>query len=323
MGPPLRVHRDSLVEVQVAHRALLHDLDELVLRVLLVEEPGHRLHGARRHGEHACERHRRQDPATPEQQGPAERDDDCGTDERALCPAELDRDDGRHEHADDAPDRRECIQASGHRPRDRDIGDGEPDRKGRRRPEQDDGRREEHERAEERSDDGSRRDVVQPAHRDVEQRLGGEGNDGDESAARHDEPAEHVRVRVPVGDAAAEPVADRERREDEADHVGPHDRRGAEVRREQPGGADLGRGGAGSCREHQPLQPGRWTAHVLRMTTTARSSERSPPANSRASSATAAASARADSSCRAASSASRRSSPYSSPSRRASMTPSV
>ena len=51
--PPLRVHRDALVEVEVAHRALLHDLDELVLGVLLVEEAGHRLHDPDRHREHA------------------------------------------------------------------------------------------------------------------------------------------------------------------------------------------------------------------------------------------------------------------------------
>ena len=64
--------------------------------------------------------------------------------------------------------------------------------------------------------------------------------------------------------------------------------------------------------------------HVTRrMTTTATSSPSSPPAKLRQSSTTAAASSRGGRSRRSASSASSRSTPYSSPSRRASITPSV
>ena len=54
------------------------------------------------------------------------------------------------------------------------------------------------------------------------------------------EPAEQPRRRAAVGEAAAEPVAQRERREDEADDVGPHHGRRAVVGRQQARGADLG-----------------------------------------------------------------------------------
>ncbi|CAA9469192.1 MAG: hypothetical protein AVDCRST_MAG65-606, partial [uncultured Solirubrobacteraceae bacterium] len=45
---------------------------------------------------------------------------------------------------------------------------------------------------------------------------------------------------VAVGHPAAVPGADGEGDEHDADRVGPDDRRGAEVRREQPRGGDLG-----------------------------------------------------------------------------------
>jgi hypothetical protein len=44
---------------------------------------------------------------------------------------------------------------------------------------------------------------------------------------------------VAVGEAPAEPVADREGDEDDADRVRPDDRRGAEVRRQQARRGDL------------------------------------------------------------------------------------
>ena len=77
------------------------------------------------------------------------------------------------------------------------------------------------------------------------------------------------------------------------------DAEGADDETEDEAGA-LGHGPPDSSfRRYAPLGSSqRPPAHVLRITTTARSSERSPPANSRASSATATASARADRSCR-------------------------
>ena len=53
------------------------------------------------------------------------------------------------------------------------------------------------------------------------------------------EQAEAAHVRVAVRQAAAEPVADRERHQHDADRVRPDDRGGAEVRGEQPHGGDL------------------------------------------------------------------------------------
>jgi hypothetical protein len=108
------------------------------------------------------------------------------------------------------------------------------DRERRSDPQQHDGRCEEHEGADERTDDGARRDVVQSADGQVEKRLRSEGNDRKEGAARHDDGSEDVRIGVPVGDPAAQPVAERKRRQDEPDHVRPDDGRGAEVRSKQP-----------------------------------------------------------------------------------------
>ena len=66
------------------------------------------------------------------------------------------------------------------------------------------------------------------------------GISADRERGDQHERAEALPVRMAVGEPAAEPVADRQRDEHDADHVRPHDRRGAEERRHQPGGRDLG-----------------------------------------------------------------------------------
>ena len=67
-------------------------------------------------------------------------------------------------------------------------------------------------------------------------------------------------MRAPVGEPAAEPVADRERHQHDGDRVRPDDRGGAEVRRHEPRGGDLGteRGHADREDEHaqQPVVRG-------------------------------------------------------------------
>ena len=68
-----------------------------------------------------------------------------------------------------------------------------------------------------------------------DERRQGDGTGGDE-----DHPAEEPRLRPPVGNLAAEPVADGEIEQDQPDDVRPHDRRAPEVGREQPRGGDLG-----------------------------------------------------------------------------------
>ena len=57
-----------------------------------------------------------------------------------------------------------------------------------------------------------------------------------------------------VGEPAAEPVADRERDQDDADRVRPDDRRGAEVRRHQPRDGDLGAERAGADDEDEEVE---------------------------------------------------------------------
>ena len=60
------------------------------------------------------------------------------------------------------------------------------------------------------------------------------------TAATSIEQAQAANVRMAVGEAAAQPVADRQGDEHDPDRVRPHDRRGAEVGSEQTHGGDLG-----------------------------------------------------------------------------------
>ena len=64
--------------------------------------------------------------------------------------------------------------------------------------------------------------VSMPAHREVEERPRHEGHRGDERRRGDDDRRQKRRGRAPVGEPAAEPVAQRQRREDQADDVGPH-----------------------------------------------------------------------------------------------------
>jgi len=104
-------------------------------------------------------------------------------------------------------------------------------------------------------DDGARGCTVQPLYGEIEERLRYERNRGNANRGGEDDGAEKGRKRSPVGDAAAEPVAERERRQHDPDQVGPDDGGRAEVRREQTGGADLGRQRAGTGEEDENAQP--------------------------------------------------------------------
>ena len=91
-----------------------------------------------------------------------------------------------------------------------------------------------------RADERAGGDLVECVDRHVEQRVGRERHEREQAGREQAEQAEAAHVRVAVREAPAQPVADRERDQHDADGVGPHDRGGAEVRSEQPDRRDLG-----------------------------------------------------------------------------------
>ncbi len=137
------------------------------------------------------------------------------------------------------PGRGERVQA----PRDGagllDRRDREPDGVRRDRAEQHDRHRHQHEHAEQRADERAGGDRVERLHAEVEQRVGRERHQREQSGGGEGQQAETAHVRVAVGQPPAEPVADRQRDEHDPDRVRPHDRGGAEVGGEQPHRRDL------------------------------------------------------------------------------------
>ena len=217
------------------------------------------------------------------------------------------------------------VEAAGHCACRCDVGDREPDRERRDHPEQDDGGREQEQDGEEGADHGARGRVVEAAHRRVEERPGDEGRQGHPCRRGEHDQAKQAWLRPPIGELAAEEVAERERGEDDPDQVRPDDRRGAEVRGQQPGGGDLGcqradPGPEDECGERRLRAP-----HPDRLITTSAKSSASSPASvqsRQAASAVVASCLEGRPRC-SESNASRRSGPNCSPPRRASTTPSV
>ena len=82
--------------------------------------------------------------------------------------------------------------------------------------------------------------VSMPLHGEVEEGPRDEGDRGDQCGARPGRSPPADRRWVAVGEPAAEPVAERQRDQDQPDDVGPDHRRGAVVGRQQARGADLG-----------------------------------------------------------------------------------
>ena len=134
----------------------------------------------------------------------------------------------------------------------RDRRDREPDRERRDHPEQDDRRGAQEEDGEEAPDDGARGRRVEPVDREVEERLRGERDRRrrTRAAASTIKPRSRGSGRRSAT-PPAEPVAERERAEDDPDEVRPDDRGRAEVRREQPRRGDLGRERADTGAEDQ------------------------------------------------------------------------
>ncbi len=212
----------------------LDDLDELVERVLLVQQPSLRFHRAGWKCDEGSECGGDDEHTAPEEERRGEREQRCRTEEGSLRPHERDRDQRRNERAEERAGGRERVEATRHRSRGRDVGDREADREGRDHPERDDGRREQEEDGEERADHGTRGSVVEIADRGIEKRPGDERCDRHPDRGREHDQAEQARFGPPVGEATSEPVAEGERGEHDPDQVRPDDRRRAEVGREQP-----------------------------------------------------------------------------------------
>ena len=174
---------------------------------------------------------------------------------RVLCvPIEGDGDERGEKRAEQAADGRERVEPARHRARVAHVVDPSRIAKGATMPEQGHGRREEREHGEERAERGSRGDLIEPVDGHVQERAGSERHGRDQHRSGEDDAAEHTGLRAPVGQPAAEPVPDRERREHEPDHVRPHDRRAAVVGRDEARGPDLGRKRSGPGAEDERVQ---------------------------------------------------------------------
>ena len=207
---------------------------------------------ARRNGDQGPQRRCDDEPATAEQHCSRKRHGDRRDQQRAPSPDRRNQHERGEERPEQAAHRRERVQPPGDGACVPDVLDAEPHRERRDHAEQDHRRGEEREHGEEGADRRSGGDLVEPLHRDVEERPCRKGNDRDQHSCGDHDAAEDARARVAVRHLSAQPVADGERGEDEADDVRPDDRRAPVVGREQPGGGDLGgeRSGTGEEDEH-------------------------------------------------------------------------
>jgi hypothetical protein len=248
------MHGEPFVQVQAADAVQLGDVDELVARLVLVDQAGLGADGPRRDGEQRADARCDEEPAATEQSRAGEgRDQRCG-EKRPARPDRRDQDERGEERPEEAADRGQRVELPGHGPRVAHVVDRQPDREGSDHPEQGQCRCEEREHGEERADRGTGRHLVETVHGNVEERPGRERDDGDQYGPDDDDPTQHARARMPVRDLPADPVADREGREHEADDVRPDDGRAPVVGREEARGADLGRQCSGSGAEHERVQ---------------------------------------------------------------------
>ena len=89
----------------------------------------------------------------------------------------------------------------------------------------------------------------------IQHRPGDERRQRDEYGGDPDDEPQDARLRAAVGELPAQPVAEREVDQDQADDVRPDDRGRAEVGREQTRRRDLGREGGGAGDEHDDGEP--------------------------------------------------------------------
>ena len=195
---------------------------------------------------------RREADTEPGDRGDADRERE--DEERPLGADERDQQQRREHRPGERAGGRDRVEAAGDPAGVLDVGHREAERVGRGGAEQHHRHRDQREDGEQRADERAGRDRVERVDRDVEERPGDERDDR-EQHRRGAGPSCRARDRrVAVGEAAAEPVADRERDEDDADRVRPDDRRGAEERRHQPRDRDLGPERAGADDEDQHVE---------------------------------------------------------------------
>ena len=186
------MHRKPLVEIEAAHAVQLGDVDELVVGLLLVDEPRLGSHRPGRNRQQRRDRGCDDEPAAPEERGARKRDDHGRHEQRALGADRRNEDERREERAQEAADRRERVQPARYRSRFAHVVDREPHRERRDHPQQRHRRREEGEHREERSDRRSRGDLIEPLDRHVEEGPGREGHDRDQHRSGEDDAAEQA-----------------------------------------------------------------------------------------------------------------------------------
>ena len=90
--PPDRVHGEALVQVQPPHAVQLGDLDELVARLVLVDQARLRAHRAGRDREQRADARRDEEPAPAEQRRAGESDEQRRREQRPLRADRRDQD---------------------------------------------------------------------------------------------------------------------------------------------------------------------------------------------------------------------------------------
>jgi hypothetical protein len=226
------VHRDPFVQSEGARAVRsFDDLDVLVGRLRLVQQPRGRLDRSGRDEQKPRDDERQELPEPAEQQRAGEHEEGGGAEHRTLRPEQRNRHDGGQERPEDAADRGERVEPPGDRSGLADVAEGEANGERSDRAEEGHGDGEESERGEERPHRRTDRYGVEPPHREIEDGPGDERRHRDHERSDDHDQAEEARVRSPVGHLASEPVPEREVDEDEPDDVRPDDGRAAEVRR--------------------------------------------------------------------------------------------
>ena len=114
--PPDGVCREPLVEVEPPDAVLLHDLDELVARLVLEEHSALSLHRARRDQKQGREPAVSRSQRRPSRTAPLAPISAAACQQRALRPDRRDRDESGKERAQQAADRRDRVQPAGDGP---------------------------------------------------------------------------------------------------------------------------------------------------------------------------------------------------------------
>ena len=261
----------GLALVQLEHPAAVVALDHagvLVLGVGLVDHPavlGAGLQRAHGQGDQQRDGGGGERVAAHRPQPPHRHDRDRQREDQEGAPRAHERDEqqGRQQRPHQRARRGQRVQPAGHASRLLDRGHRQPNGPGGHGPQQQDRHRHQHQHRSERAEEGPGGDLVEGVDGHVQQRVGGEGHERQQRRGHQREQAQAAHVRVAVGQPPAQPVADRQRDQHDADRVGPHDGGGAEVGGEQPHGGDLGAEGARPHHEDQQRQ-GRHSAADLR-----------------------------------------------------------